>query len=264
MTLRTTLTRVALASLVYVALYFAERKWPLRRFMDAGLRRVAVNLAIGALAFSAVGVIYGSVVVGALTWSERNAFGLIRVFGASGWVAGLLAVVLLDYTLWHWHWLNHRVGFLWRMHAAHHADLDLDASTALRFHPGELLLSVPYRALQVSLLGVSAGPLVVWETLVLVFILFHHSNLQLPRRLEDALGKFVITPRVHGIHHSRRPRELHSNFGTLLSWWDRLHRSRVVDVPQATIEVGLPKQSARALGLSDALLLPFRREAPPR
>ena len=179
-------------------------------------------------------------------------------------LATVLAVLLLDYTLWQWHWLNHHVGFLWRFHAAHHADLDLDASTALRFHPGELLLSVPFRAVQVIVLGVSAGPLVLWETLVLAFILFHHSNLRLPARLEKILGLLVITPRVHGIHHSRRPSELHRNFGTLTSVWDRLHGLRVTDVPQDTIEIGLPAQPTHQLGFGETLAVPFHREVPLR
>lgn len=256
--------RFTLAAFVFVALYVAERRWTLRRFVNRGLHRVGVNLAIGATSFAAVATIYGTIVLGAVAWAARHDVGLIRWIGAPPAVATALAVLLLDYTLWHWHSLNHRVGVLWRFHAAHHADLDLDASTALRFHPGELVLSVPFRAAQVIVLGVDAGSLVLWETLVLLFIMFHHSNLRLPRRIEDALGLFVITPRIHGIHHSRRPTELHRNFGTLASLWDRLHGMRVSNVDQTSIEIGLPAQSGEAPGLGASLAVPFHREAPTR
>lgn len=256
--------RFALAAIVFVALSLAERKWPLRTFVDRGLRRVAVNLAIAVLSFAAVATIYGAIVLGSAHWAEHHGVGLLRWSGLPPTVATVLAVVLLDYTLWHWHWLNHRVALLWRFHAAHHADLDLDASTALRFHPGELVLSVPYRALQVVVLGVGVRPLVLWETLVLVFILFHHSNLRLPSRLDDLLGVVVITPRVHGIHHSRDRAELHRTFGTLSSVWDRLHGLRVTDVAQEAIRIGLPGQPDGRLGVVGSLAVPFHREAPAR
>ncbi|MBA2542058.1 MAG: sterol desaturase family protein [Deltaproteobacteria bacterium] len=256
--------RFALGALVFVALHLSERKWPLRTFVDRGLRRVGVNLAIATLSFAAVASIYGAIVLGSVDWAERHGVGLLRWSGLPPMVATVLAVVLLDYTLWHWHWLNHRVPILWRFHAAHHADLDLDASTALRFHPGELLLAVPFRAIQVVVLGVAAGPLILWETLVLVFILFHHSNLRLPSRLDALLGIVVITPRVHGIHHSRDRAALHTNFGTLSSVWDRLHGLRVTDVAQEAIHIGLPGQSPDRLGVVESLAIPFHREAPAR
>ena len=256
--------RFTLAAIVFVALYMAERKWPLRTFVDRGLRRVGVNLVIAALSFAAVATLYGTIVVGSVDWAERHGIGLLRWTAAPPAIATVLAVVFLDYTLWHWHWLNHRVALLWRFHAAHHADLNLDASTALRFHPGELLLSLPFRAIQVVVLGVAAGPLVLWETLVLVFILFHHSNLRLPSRLDGLLGVVVITPRVHGIHHSRDRAELHKNFGTLSSVWDRLHGLRVTDVTQETIHIGLPGQPDERIGVVASLAVPFRRKAPAR
>ncbi len=256
--------RFTLAAAVFVTLYLAERKWPLRTFVDRGFRRVGVNLVIAALSFAAVAAIYGTIVLGSVDWADRHDIGLLRWSAAPPAIATVLAVVLLDYTLWHWHWLNHRVALLWRFHAAHHADRDLDASTALRFHPGELLLSVPFRAIQVVALGVAAGPLVLWETLVLVFILFHHSNLRLPARLDSILGVIVITPRVHGIHHSRDPAELHRNFGTLSSVWDRLHGLCVTGVAQEAIHIGLPGQSDDRLGVVESLAVPFHRKVPSR
>ncbi|MDQ3340813.1 MAG: sterol desaturase family protein [Myxococcota bacterium] len=258
-----TALRFALLLASFVTLTIAERRRPLRRPTNPANRRLVINLVVGAVGFGALALLYNGVVVRTVRWSAEREVGLLRWLEIPEWVASPLAVVLLDYTLWHWHWLNHRVPLLWRFHAAHHADLDLDASTALRFHPGELVLSLPFRAAQVALLGVALGPLLVWETLVALFVQFHHSNLRLPTRFERVLGGLIITPRIHGIHHSRRPRELHSNFGTLLSLWDRLHGLRVVDVPQDSIAIGLPHQrDRRALGARASLRLPFARRIP--
>ena len=118
------------------------------------------------------------------------------------WVEVPLAVILLDYTLYVWHVLTHRVSWLWRFHVVHHVDLDLDASTALRFHCGELVLSVAWRAGQILLIGVSPLALSVWQTAVLLSILFHHSNVRLAVETERRLNRFIVTPRMHGIHHS--------------------------------------------------------------
>lgn len=257
--------RLVIATVWILALTVAERRWPLRRPTNPPNRRFAINVIVAALGFGALALVYGFVVPPVVRWAEARELGLLRWLAVPGWLAVPLAVVLLDYTLWHWHWLNHRVPLLWRFHAAHHADRDLDASTALRFHPGELVLSVPYRAAQIAVIGVALGPLLLWELLVVIGVQFHHSNLRLPARMDRVLGWLIITPRIHGIHHSRRPRELHSNFGTLLSIWDRLHRLRVQDVAQEAIVIGLPDQREdRPLGAGASLALPFRREAPSR
>jgi sterol desaturase/sphingolipid hydroxylase (fatty acid hydroxylase superfamily) len=261
----TALVRILVGAVAFVAFTVAEGRRPLRTPTQPRRRRLAINLVVGAVALGAVLIGYRVVVLGSVEWAERNQVGVLRWLGAPPAIAAGAAVVLLDYTLWHWHWLNHRLPPLWRFHAAHHADLDLDTSTALRFHPGELVLSLPYRAAQVVVLGVGAAPLLVWETLVLVSTQFHHSNLRLPERIERILATAIITPRIHGIHHSIRAPELHSNFGTIFSWWDRVHRTRVVGVPQGSIRIGLPGLlGGRALGLGASLGLPFRARPPSR
>jgi sterol desaturase/sphingolipid hydroxylase (fatty acid hydroxylase superfamily) len=156
------------------------------------------------------------------------------------WLARTVGVVLLDYTLWHWHRSNHRVPWLWAMHAAHHADRDLDVSTALRFHAGELLASIPFRAAQVVALGIEPATLRAWETAVFVAIAFHHANLRLPARIDEALSPLVITPRLHSIHHSAQPDRLDTHFGTLLAIWDRVHRTRASELDASRLVIGLP------------------------
>src|SRR3954463_5472354 len=135
--------------------------------------------------------------------------------------------------------LTHRVPALWRFHQVHHCDLDMDASTALRFHFAEMAISVPYRAAQVALIGVAPRPLSIWQTFLFVSILFHHSNLRLPLWLERRLAPLIVTPRMHGIHHSIIEEETNSNWSSGLTLWDRLHGTLRLDVPQSEIEIGV-------------------------
>ena len=144
----------------------------------------------------------------------------------------VLGFLLLDYTLYLWHRMNHHAPLLWRFHAVHHVDLDLDTTTGLRFHFGELAMAAGFRALQVLLLGVDRDTLRLWQQLLVLSVVFHHSNLELPVEIEARLNGLLVTPRMHGIHHSTRADETDSNYSSLLSCWDRLHRSLRLDVPQ--------------------------------
>ncbi|HZG54488.1 MAG TPA: sterol desaturase family protein, partial [Pyrinomonadaceae bacterium] len=153
----------------------------------------------------------------------------------------------------------------WRFHLVHHADLDLDASTALRFHFGELLFSVAWRAAQVLALGVSPRSLSTWQSLLFVSILFHHSNARLPIGVERRLNLILVTPRMHGIHHSTVREERDANWSSGLTLWDRLHGTLRLNVPQAEIEIGVPAYRApEELGLVALLKLPFGAERPAR
>jgi sterol desaturase/sphingolipid hydroxylase (fatty acid hydroxylase superfamily) len=174
-----------------------------------------------------------------------------------------LAVFLLDYTLYVWHVLAHRVPWLWRFHLVHHVDLDLDASTALRFHFGELALSVPWRAAQIAAIGVTPDALRLWQNALLVSILFHHSNLRLPIAIERAIAWLVVTPRMHGIHHSVVPEETNSNWSSGLTLWDRLHGTLRLNVPQQDVVIGIPAfRDPDDVSLGKALELPFLRQRP--
>jgi sterol desaturase/sphingolipid hydroxylase (fatty acid hydroxylase superfamily) len=175
------------------------------------------------------------------------------------WVELPVAIALLDYTLYVWHVLTHRVGFLWRFHLVHHADVDLDVSTALRFHFGELTLSVIFRCAQIGLIGAVPLSLSVWQTLLLVSILFHHSNVRLPPRIEANLSRLVMTPRLHGIHHAASAADTDSNFSSGLTLWDRLHRT--LRTYRAARDTGLPTyRDPRELTIGRILMLPFQHQ----
>ncbi|MGH9141464.1 MAG: sterol desaturase family protein, partial [Vicinamibacterales bacterium] len=146
-------------------------------------------------------------------------------------------------------------------HAVHHIDLDLDTTTGLRFHFGELAMAAGFRALQVLLLGVDRQTLRLWQRMLVISVVFHHSNLELPSDVEQGLNAILVTPRMHGIHHSTRPEETDSNFSSLLSCWDRLHRSLRLDVPQAEVTIGVAGFSRRQdVTLERSLTLPFRED----
>lgn len=237
-------------------LAWLERRRPLRARTQPSSRRLPINLAMAGISAAVTSPLQTAVIARATAWAERRGYGLTRWIPMPRWLARATGMVLLDYTLWHWHRVNHRSSSLWAMHASHHADLDLDVSTALRFHVGELLASVPVRAAQVILLGIDRPTLRAWETALMVAIAFHHSNLRLPARFESTLSKLLITPRLHGIHHAAKPDRLDTNFGTLLAIWDVLHGTRESKLDQEDLAVGLPQTvGGRTPGLVDSLRL---------
>lgn len=162
---------------------------------------------------------------------DRRRWGLVKALDLPPWLEVPLALVLLDYSLYLWHVVMHRLPRLWRLHQVHHVDLDMDASTALRFHAGEMVASVGVRVAQILGLGVSPLTLSVRETWLLCGMMFHHSNVRLPYGLERRLARVLVTPRMHGIHHSIVPEELNANWSNGLTVWDRLPAGRRTRAP---------------------------------
>jgi sterol desaturase/sphingolipid hydroxylase (fatty acid hydroxylase superfamily) len=196
---------------------------------------------------------------------QRRRYGLLYVCRLPSALHVILAIILLDYTLYLWHVLAHRVSWLWRFHLVHHVDRDLDASTALRFHAGELALSIPWRAMQIAAIGVPPDALWIWQNIVLQSIMFHHSNVELPIDVERIVASFVVTPRIHGIHHSIVPEEMNSNWSSGLTAWDYLHGTLRLDVPQQAITIGVPTYTTPAdVTLANSFALPFGTQRPGR
>jgi sterol desaturase/sphingolipid hydroxylase (fatty acid hydroxylase superfamily) len=247
----------------FALLAWSERRRPLRRAVEPKLRREGRNLMVAAAGALALQLTERPLVERLTALVERRRWGLLGRVSLPAWLEVALAVVLLDYTLYLWHVLTHRTPFLWRFHVAHHVDLDLDASTALRFHFAELLLSVPWRAAQVVAVGVSPLSFSVWQTFLLLSIMFHHSNLRLPLGVERVLNRLVVTPRMHGIHHSIVREETDSNWSSGLTVWDRLHGTLRLDVPQGEINVGVPAyRRPEEVGLREVLSMPFGEQRP--
>ena len=238
-----------------------ERVAPLRRTVESKFRRIVRNVSAGGVSLALMSLAQAPLLQPVAAWIVRDRIGLLQLVRWPRWLETLIAIVLLDYTLWWWHWANHRVAFFWRFHLVHHIDRDLDTTTALRFHFGELALPIPVRAAQMILIGVDTHLLWLWQTVLFASILFHHANLRLPLRVERLLVRLIVTPRMHGIHHSDRIEETNTNWSSLLSWWDYLHGTIVLHVPQAEITIGVPAYSATSdVTIGKILLLPFQRQ----
>ncbi|HZU88171.1 MAG TPA: sterol desaturase family protein [Stellaceae bacterium] len=247
----------------FAALLLAERCRPLRRRVEPGLAREARNLAVAAASALAIRLVERPLVEPLAHAAVHRRRGLLQRRPLPAPLEAALALALLDFTLYLWHILTHRVPFLWRFHLVHHVDLDLTASTALRFHFAEMMVSVPWRAAQVALIGVRPQVLRLWQTATLVEIMFHHSNLHLPLRLERRLGRLIVTPRMHGIHHANVREQTHANWSSGLTVWDWLFGTLRLDVPQEAITIGVPAyRRAEALTLPRLLAMPFRRQPP--
>ena len=246
---------------VFAALFWFERKRPLRRSVEPKLRRDARNLTVAALGAVSLAVAETPLVAPVAALVDRRRWGLLQRVRLPLWIEVVAAALLLDYTLYVWHVLVHKVPWLWRFHVVHHVDLDLDATTAIRFHFGELMQSAPYRAAQVMLIGATPLSLSVWQTALLASILFHHSNVWLPPELERRLNRFIVTPRMHGIHHSTVRDETDSNWSSGLTVWDRLHGTLKLDRPQDEITIGVPAyQNPEHVTLPKILAMPFEEQ----
>src|SRR5581483_8455279 len=178
------------------------------------LRRDVRNLVIAVPAGAAMQMLEMPVALKLSKITQHRRWGLLPRLYLPPRVAMLSGILLLDYTLYWWHYLTHRVPALWRFHHVHHVDQEMDATTALRFHFGEIAISVAFRAAQIAVIGVSPMTLAVWQVFLFLCILFHHSNVCLPLACERILARFVVTPRLHGIHHSIAPKEVNSNWSS--------------------------------------------------
>ena len=249
----------------FAALVFLELRRPLRRKQTEGkLRRTVRNLAVAATSAAAIQLSDAPVTTPLTRFVERRRWGLARRLNLPTWLEVPLALVLLDYSLYLWHVAFHKVPLLWRFHQVHHVDLDMDTSTGVRFHFGEVVLSVILRTGQILLIGVSPLTMSIWNTWVLCEVMFHHSNVELPHRVERWLSRFIVTPRMHGIHHSMVPAELNSNWSSGLAIWDRLHGTLRLDVPQDEITIGVSTHRApRDVTFPKLMRMPLAEAAAP-
>jgi sterol desaturase/sphingolipid hydroxylase (fatty acid hydroxylase superfamily) len=239
-----------------------ERRRALRRTIDSKLERDVRNIAVAALAGAVVQFVEVPVAFGLAEQVQKKRWGLVQQLSVAAPVRAILAIVLLDYTLYLWHVLTHRVPFLWRFHEVHHIDREMDATTAVRFHFGEIAISVLFRAAQVLTIGPAPMAVASWQMFLFACILFHHSNVRLPLGWERRLARLIVTPRLHGIHHSIAPVEMNSNWSSGLTIWDWLHGTLRTQVAQDSIVVGVAgHRSDSDQRLANVLVLPFRESA---
>jgi sterol desaturase/sphingolipid hydroxylase (fatty acid hydroxylase superfamily) len=236
---RLTQVQSAVAVGVLALLWLLETWLPLfvdrpRRLLHAGR-----NLMIGALNLAMMALVFAAAVSAAAAWAEHHRFGLLHRIALPGWAALPLALVLFDAWMYAWHRANHRVPFLWRFHRMHHSDPNVDVTTALRFHAGEIALSSLLRLAVVPLLGIQLWQIVLYETILLPVIAFHHSNVALPERWDRLLRLVIVSPNMHRVHHSDWRPETDSNYSSIFSWWDRLFQTLRLRDDVRTLRYGL-------------------------
>lgn len=234
---------------------------PRRRLTVRRPIRWASNLGLVALNTLAVRFVSPLSAVGAALVAKEHGWGVLNVFELPDWLAILAAVVALDLIIYLQHVMFHAVPLLWRLHLVHHADLDFDATTGVRFHTFEILLSLGIKMAAISLVGASPLAVVLFEVLLNATSLFNHGNVRLPGWLDGLLRLVVVTPEMHRVHHSAIPRETNSNFGFNLPWWDYLfgtYRSQPGAGHEGmTIGLEQVRDEQKATRLHWMLLLPF-------
>lgn len=235
-------------------LYTRSRRW-FANFSMLALATLLVRTVV--LLFPLLGLTLAASV------AQSRGWGLFHWMNLQGWLERALAVIALDFVIWAQHLASHHIPLVWRLHRVHHSDRDLDSSSALRFHPLEILLSMAVKLVAVLVLGVSVAAIILFEILLNATAMFNHANMALPGWLDRPLRYLMVTPDMHRIHHSVIRAEHDRNFGFCLSLWDRLFGTYKVqpDAGQLGMTIGLePWQDDRPTRLSWALRLPFERK----
>lgn len=248
------------------ALFAGLEAWaPRRPRAQPRKQRWTTNIAItiiDSLALRAMAVFLPLLAVGAAMDAQAQGWGLFNALALPGWIEALAAILILDFVIWGQHLISHRVPLFWRFHRMHHADRDIDVSTAIRFHPVEIAASMLLKIGVVYLLGASPWAVLAFELLLNGTALFNHANLRLPPALDRAVRLVLVTPDMHRVHHSIHRHEHDSNYGFALSVWDRIFGTYRPE-PEAghdAMVVGLEWQDERPSRLGWSLLLPFRRK----
>ncbi len=248
---------VAAASAVVGGILLAERKKPLREAKTPAIPRNIRNAAMGAGCAVIVAAVEEPLTQMIAAKNLEKGRGLAQKLPRPLRLVGGIAA--MDYGFYWWHVATHKVPFLWRFHRVHHIDPDMDASTAVRFHPLDMFVSLPWRLVQVRVSGVSPKALRWWRNFFNFSILFHHSNMRLPGQTDDLLARAFTTPKMHGIHHSSIKTERDSNYTSGLSFWDRLHGTFRDEIPQDEVDIGVyDPLASKDVPLDRALGAPFR------
>jgi sterol desaturase/sphingolipid hydroxylase (fatty acid hydroxylase superfamily) len=257
---RDVLIRLAVFLSVLTGMSLWELFAPRRRLTTAKAGRWGTNLSIVVLGAVTIRLLFGAGAVGGALVAAERGWGLFNQFHWPTWVEVLLAVVVLDFVLYLQHIMFHAVPLFWRFHMMHHADLDCDVTTGLRFHPVEVAFSMVIKLSTVAVLGPSPTAVVIFEVLLNATSMFNHSNIRISHSVDGILRWAVVTPDMHRIHHSMVPRETNRNFGFNLSWWDRLlgtYRAQP-DAGHDNMALGLEQYRDPArLTLPKLLVLPF-------
>ena len=225
-------------------------------------KRWFTNLSILVISSVALRVVFPLAAVGTALWAQENGYGLFPLLGTPAWIAGIIAFVVLDFAVWLEHVASHKFRILWRIHRMHHCDPGFDVTTALRFHPLEILISMVWKALIILALGPPAIAVLVFEIVLNGTAMFNHSNVKLPLPVDRLLRLVLVTPDMHRVHHSSDHRETDTNYGFNFPFWDRIFRTYHAQprLGHRDMDIGLKDYRGDApTKLGWSLLLPFRK-----
>ena len=245
---------------IFAFLFIMETISELRVRKEKRIKRAIINAIFAIPGFIALRLLLLPAMVWVAYKNQEWQIGLNYLYALPLWLEAVIAFFLLDYTNYLWHILNHRVPVLWRFHIVHHTDIDLDVTTAIRFHAGEMIASVFFRGLAVFIVGATPVLVLVYEIFFEAATQFHHSNWKLPFGFEKVLNRIFVTPRMHGIHHSVIRNETDSNYSVIFSFWDRIHRTSNLGIPHHEVITGVPAYSnPNELTVGYLLKLPFTK-----
>ena len=252
--------------LMLAAMVIWEILAPRRALTAPKARRWANNLALLLINSVMVRVLFPAAAVGVATFADAQHMGLLRILEIPAALTVVVAVVLLDLAIYLQHLVFHAIPLLWRLHRVHHADLDFDVTTATRFHPIEILLSMGIKFLIIVTLGPPIWAVLIFETLLNVTAMFNHSNIAMPAQLDRVLRGLLVTPDMHRVHHSVERAETNSNFGFCFSFWDRLLGTyrQAPALGHIAMTIGLTelRDPNEVVDLKGMLRIPFRSTTP--
>lgn len=244
---------------VLILMGILEAVFPARERLQKRSSRWVTNLGLVIIDTIVIRLLFPILAVGAALWAQTQGWGVFNLIALPDWLAILLAVIILDMMIYWQHVAFHRIPWLWRLHKIHHADRDLDATSGLRFHPVEIVISMLYKIVIVVALGAPVLAVIIFEILLNACAMFNHANLRLPNWVERPLRQILVTPALHRIHHSVRERETNTNFGFSVIWWDKIFRS-YTDQPKGKLTLGLSEHQTDApSNLIWSLTAPFKR-----
>ncbi len=225
-------------------------------------RRWFTNLAMVIISSVCLRILFPAAAVGTAIWAQETGFGLFHIIDLPLLLVGVFCFLVLDFAVWLEHFASHKFSILWRIHRMHHSDQGFDVTTALRFHPLEIVLSMFWKALIIVLLGAPVLAVLIFEIVLNGMAMFNHANAKLPLKLDAILRRVVVTPDMHRVHHSAVQIETDSNYGFNFSFWDRIFSTYIAQ-PKAghdKMKIGLEEyQGPKTSNLGWALLLPFRK-----
>jgi len=234
---------------------------PYRDGSVSKFKRWLNNLGLTIVNSIILNLLFSTVIVATAVYAQTHKIGILNMFQAPGWFKLLITLAFMDFILYVWHLLNHKMPFLWRFHRVHHSDLNMDVSSATRFHIGELAISAIIKISLIYFLGASPTGVLIFESAIVLCAQFHHSSIKVPVWFENLWWIFFVPPSMHRIHHSVIIKERDSNYATIFSLWDRFLGTLTKDVDQNRIKIGVGAyRNHEKLNLHHLLLMPFTKK----